>query len=231
MGVITGAVIAGAATLGAAKMGSDAAKRAAREGRAGAQAGIDLQREQYDTFQQNIAPYLQAGQGALGGLNALASGDYSAFESSPDYLYARDQMQQGVERGAAARGSLYSGGTNVDLSNAMGGLASQNLGNYRNSLFQLAGMGQNAAVGAGSLGQQSANSISGLLGQQGQYGAQSATNQSNMWGNALQGLAGVAGQYAANRSSSYQPQTQYTPPSTNFAQGFGNNTGWLQGGT
>jgi hypothetical protein len=203
MGAVTAAVVGAVGALGAAKMSSDSSKKAARAGNASAQSGLDLQRQQFDTFQQNIAPYLQAGEGALGGLNALAEGDYSAFEESPDYLYARDQMQQGIERGAAARGSLYSGGTNVDLGRQLGGLASQNLGNYRNSLFQLAGMGQNAAVGAGNLGQQSANAQSGLLAQQGQNNANAAIQQGNAWGNALQGIAGVAGQYAANRSSSY----------------------------
>ena len=91
------------------------------------------------------------------------------------------------------------------------GLASQQLGSYRNSLFNMAQMGQNAAVGAGGMGQQSANALGSLFAGQGQAQAAGAVNQANAWGNALQGLAGVAGQYAGQRQSSYQqPQTDFS---------------------
>lgn len=209
-----GAVTA-VATVGSGYLANKGAKDAARSANRGAQAGIDEQRAAREQFQQNIQPYLDFAQNsALPGLQALASGDYSAFEDSPDYLYARDQMQKGVERGAAARGSLYSGGTNVDLAGALGGLASQNLGNYRGYLMDIARMGQNAAVGAGSLGQQNANAISGLLGQQGQNSANAAIGGANAWGNALQGLAGLGGQFMGSRSSAYNPMTPVQRQST-----------------
>lgn len=208
MAAITGAVIAGAATAYAANRQSAAGKDAARAQRDAAGLGIDEQRRQFNTFQENIQPYLGAGTGALPSLQALNSGNYSGFENSPDYLYARGQTQQGVERGAAARGGLYSGGTNVDLATALNGIASQNLGNYRGSLMGLAQMGQNSAVGAGSLGQQSANAISGLYGQQGNAAANGSINSANAWSNAAGGLASLAGQYMNSRQSSYSnPQT------------------------
>lgn len=230
MAAITGAVIAGAATAYAANRQSAAGKDAARAQRDSAQLGIDEQRRQFDTFQQNIQPYLGAGTGALSSLQALNSGDYSGFENSPDYLYARGQTQQGVERGAAARGSLYSGGTNADLATALNGIASQNLGNYRGSLMGLAQMGQNSAVGAGSLGQQSANAISGLYGQQGNAAANGSINSANAWSNAAGGLASLAGQYMSSRQSSYQPQSQWgafapNQPATNYGGTLGPSNG------
>lgn len=108
------------------------------------------------TYEQGLSyfqPYQQAGTGALSGLSALAAGDYSGFQSSPDYQWAQQQGQQGMDRSAAARGSLYSGGHLADTMAYNQGLASQQLGNYRSSLMDLAGMGQNAAGSMASLGQ------------------------------------------------------------------------------
>lgn len=211
-------------TVASGYMQNKGAKDAANAANKGAQRGIDAQAAANEQFQQNIQPYLQAGSGALANLNRLGRGDYSAFENSPDYLYARDEMQQGIERGAAARGSLYSGGTNVDLARHLGGLASQNLGNYRASQMGLASLAQSSAMGAGSLGQSNANAIGGLYGQIGQNNANSAINQANAWGNTLSGLAGLGGQYMGGRSSAYSP-TSYNPASTSpgGAYNFGNN--------
>lgn len=228
MAAITAAAITAGAAVAGGAMQANAAKKAGQAAQAGAQAGIGEQQAARNQFQQNISPYLQSGQNALGGLNALNSGDYSGFESSPDYLYARDQTQQGVERGAAARGSLYNGGTNIDLANALNGIASQNLGGYRNSLMSMAQMGQSAAVGAGQMGQQSANAISGLYAGQAQAAGDAAINKANAWGSALQGLSGIAGQYAGQRQSSY---TNQNTPFAGMGNGVavGNNTyrgGW-----
>ena len=197
----------------AAKKQSDAAKDASRAGQQSAQQGMDYQRERDDIFDGNIAPYLGAGTESLAQLGKLNSGDYSGFENSPDFLYARGQMQQGVERGAAARGGLYSGGTNVDLANAMNGIASQNLGNYRSSLMGMANLGQNSAVGAGNMGQQSANAMSRMFNQQGEARGQGAINSANAFSNGLQGAMGAFGSYMGSRQSSYQPQSYggFTP--------------------
>ncbi|SDQ41986.1 hypothetical protein [Pseudoxanthomonas sp. CF125] len=209
MAAITSAVVVAAGSAYAANRQAGAAKDAANAQRDAAGSAMGYQRERDGIFDQNIAPYLQAGNQALGQLNALNSGDYSGFENSPDYLYARQQTQQGVERGAASRGGLYSGGTNVDLGNALNGIASQNLGGYRSSLMNLAGLGQNSAVGAGNLGQQSSRNMADLYGQQGSAAANGAIGSANAWSNGIAGIAGAVGQYAGNRQSSYQPQSQW----------------------
>lgn len=223
MAAITSAVVVAAGSAYAANRQSSAAKDAANAQRDAAGNAMGYQRERDAVFDQNIAPYLGAGTQALSQLNALNSGDYSGFENSPDYLYARQQTQQGVERGAARRGGLYSGGTNVDLANALNGIASQNLGAHRNGLMDLARLGQNSAVGAGSLGQQSANSMSNLYGQQGQAAANGSINQANAWSNGIAGITGALGQYAGNRQSSYQPQSGFGAfaPNQPAQQGYG----------
>lgn len=202
MGAVTGAIIGGIATVGAGAMGANAAKDAARAGNKSAQAALDEQRAARLQQQANIEAYLSSGKNALASLDRLNAGDYSGFENSPDYVYARDQTQKAVERGASARGGLYSGGTNVDLANALNGVASQNLGNYRNSLMSVAGMGQNAAVGAGNMIQNNANAVSNLLGQIGQNNSNASLNAANSWMNALGGLNNIANQYANQRSPS-----------------------------
>lgn len=228
MAAVTAAAITAGAAIAGGAMQANAAKKAGKAAQAGAQAGIGEQQAAREQFQDNISPYLQAGQTGLASLNALNSGDYSGFQDSPDYLYTRGQMQQGIERGAAARGSLYSGGTSVDLGNALNGMASQNLGTYRNSLFDMVRLGQNSAVGAGQMGQQSANAISGLYAGQAQAAGDAAINKANAWGGALQGLAGAAGGYAGQRQSAYSnPSTPYANMGTGVA--VGNNTyrgGW-----
>lgn len=220
-------VVAAGAAYAANRQGA-AAKEQGRAARDAANQGLAAQQSERDQFNTNIQPYLGAGTGALSSLQALNSGDYSGFESSPDYLYARGQAQQGIERGAAARGSLYSGGTNVDLATALNGIASQNLGNYRGSLMSLAQMGQQSVMGSGQLGQQSANAISNLYGNRGQAigdinsaGPATQAGYANAIGSAFGSYAGAGGSFGKsapastgwgaftpNRASSYTPQQQ-----------------------
>lgn len=159
--------VAAAVTVGTALYSANQQKKAAK-GAANAQsraadAATAEQQRQFDLTRQDQQPWLQAGQGALTQMQALNAGDFSSFKSSPDYQYARDQMQQGIERGAAARGSLYSGGTNVDLATALNGIASQNYGNFYNRLSNMAGQGQATAGNLGGLGMNMATNIGNNL--------------------------------------------------------------------
>ncbi len=157
--------IAAAAVVGAysANQQKQAAKGAANAQSRAADAATAEQQRQFDLTRQDQQPWMQAGQSALTQMQALNAGDFTGFKNSPDYQYARDQMQQGIERGAAARGSLYSGGTNVDLANALNGIASQNYGAYYNRLAGLSGTGQTTASGLGGLGANMANQIGNNL--------------------------------------------------------------------
>jgi len=177
-----------AITAGAGLVNSYMNKKGADAQGKAAQQGLDYTKGIYNDAQSNFQPYMQAGQNGLNGLNQLSSGNYSGFENSPDYLYARDQAQYGVDHSAAARGSLYSGGHNLDLANAMNGIASQNLGNYRNSLMGMAQMGQGAA---GTLGQIGTAAAGGVRSSYGNIGDAKATGYGAIGG----GLTGLAGQF------------------------------------
>lgn len=206
MAAVTAAVVTGAVAAYGAKKQSDAAKDAAGAQSNAANMGIGEQRRQFDTFQQNIQPYMQTGGQANSQLQALLSGDMSGFREDPGYQFRFDQGLQGQDRSAAARGGLFSGGHQADLINYGQGMASQEYGNYWNRLMDATRLGQNSAVGAGQLGQQSASNIGNLYGQIGQAQAGGAINSANAWSNGLSGLAGAFGQYAGSRQSGYQPQ-------------------------
>lgn len=185
---IAGPLIGGALGNHAANSAQDAQTRAS-------EAAIAEQRRQYDQSRQDQQPYMQYGQGQLGGLQALANGNYSGFMNSPDYLFARDQGLQAAKQHASAVGNYNSGGFAGDLAKLASGYATQNLGNYRGSLQWGANLGQSAASGVGQLGANAASNIGSAYGNIGQAGAQGAYDRANNWGNTLNGLAGLAGSY------------------------------------
>jgi hypothetical protein len=162
MAAITGAAIA----VGTAAYSANQQKKAASQGAAAMQKATDQsvaeQQRQYDQNRQDQMPWMQAGQNALGQMQALNSGDFSSFKQSPDYQFAFDQGLQAINRSAAARGGLRSGGTDVDLTRFGQGLATQNYSNYYNRLAGLAGQGQGTAQNLGAAGQATANNLSNL---------------------------------------------------------------------
>ncbi len=222
MAAITGTAIAAAATVGSAALQNNAAKKASSAASRAASEANALQAQQYQQARSDLMPYQQAGVGALEGLNRLAGGDYSGFQNSPDYQFSLQQGLQGLDRSAAARGSLYSGGQQADLVNYSQGLASQQLGNYRNSLFSLANMGASSGSALAGIGQNYAGAYGQNLNNSAAAKGANALTQGNNWTQALAGLGGLASNYlqqnAGARQSSYNPGAN-----TNF----GNNVNSL----
>jgi hypothetical protein len=75
---------------------------------------------------------------AMGILQSLINGDFSKFQESPGYQFAKDEALQMAERSAAARGGLVSGRTLKELERYGSGMASQEYGNYFNQVGGLA---------------------------------------------------------------------------------------------
>ena len=168
----------------------------------------DAQQAQYEQTRSDLLPYMDFGRQAIAGLGALNSGDYSGFLNSPDYQFALSQGIGNLDKSAASRGSLFSGGHEKDLSQFNQGLASQFLGNYRNSLFNQAQMGQSAAAGVGAFGQNAANQIGNA---QAGYYQQRGDNNAQFAAGTLGSLGGLFGNYMAQRGqSSYAPNANYT---------------------
>lgn len=182
-GAVVGAIGQGMAASGA-KKGADAQAAAS-------QAAVLEQQRQFDLTRQDNMPWLQAGQWGLGEQQKLLQGDMSGFYNSPDYKYALEQMQKGIERGAGARGSLYSGGTNVDLAGALGGLASQNFSNFYSRLGGLAGGGQQTAQSLGQFGANAANQIGAAYQNAGAARASAYNQIGQGWQNYGNSVAGM----------------------------------------
>lgn len=193
-GAVVGAVIGGVAANNAAKKGAKATDQAS-------QAAIDEQRRQFDLTRGDQLPFLQAGHGALGDMQALNSGDFSKFFQTPDYAFARDQGLQGIDRSASARGGMFSGGADADRMKFASGLASQNYNQFYNRLQAMAGQGQTTASGLGQLGMGMANNI-GNAGMNAAAQRSSAFNQiGNNWASVAGTATGALGQWYGQNSA------------------------------
>lgn len=193
-------------------MGKKASDKAAAAQQGAADASIAEQQAARAEYQHNIAPYVQAGTGALGTINAVNAGDMSAFHQSPGYQFRLDQGMQALDRSAAARGAVNAGGTDADRIAYGQGLGAQEFGDWYNRQYNLASLGQNAIAGQGSMAQNTASNIGNLLTGAANAQGNAAINGANAWGSALGGLAGLAGQYAGGRQSAYGGNTYANNP-------------------
>ena len=184
----------GAATVAvgayAANKQSGAAKDSAKASQKATDATIAEQKRQFDLTRADQLPWMQAGTNALATQQALLSGDYSKFYDSPDYQFSLDQGMKGMDRSAAARGRLYSGGYGQDLNKYAQGMATTNYNNFYDKLAGLSRTGSGTAQNLGALGQSYANSMGTAL----QNNAQNRSSAYQSQANAYTGLAGGIGQ-------------------------------------
>jgi len=195
-------VVGGAISANQANKGAQGAANAQERM---SQAAIDEQRRQFDLSRGDMAPWMQAGSGALSQMQALNSGDFSSFHASPDYTFSFGEGQRALDSGAAARGGLFGGAHSRDAIKYGQGMAEQQYGNYYARLQSMAGQGQTTASGLGTLGANMANNIGNQYNNMGTARA-SAYNQQGQ--NNAQLWAGVAGagnnlfqNYMAQRNS------------------------------
>jgi hypothetical protein len=192
-GIAAAAVVGAYASNRASDKAADASQNATNS-------SIGEQRAARQEYQQNIAPYMQQGTASLGILGQLNAGNMDAFYESPDYAFARDMGLQGLDRSAAARGAVNSGGADADRIRFASGLASQNYGQFYDRQYNLAAMGQNAIAGQGSMAQQSASNIGNLLmGNAAAQGTAAIQQGNNLAGLANQ-LGGAYQQYQGRQS-------------------------------
>lgn len=140
---------AGAGLLGAKKSG-DAAKQAANTQADAANRATDIQRDIYEQGREDLAPWREAGAESLGVLQRgmyspmqwgqfnrqfeTAAPEYRTFtqqdfQADPGYQFRMAEGQRGLERSAAARGGLLSGGALRALERYRQGVASDEYGN------------------------------------------------------------------------------------------------------
>jgi hypothetical protein len=168
-----------AAIIGSALFGSSASKKAASTQADAANRAADLQMQQFERQVELQEPWRQAGITALNKLTPLAT-EYTPFgmdqfQQDPGYAFRMKEGMKALERSAAARGGLLSGGMLRGAQEYGQGLASQEYMNafnrYQaernarlNPLQSLAGVGQTATNQLGQAGQTMAGNVGQAMG-------------------------------------------------------------------
>lgn len=146
------------------------------------------------------AHWQQYGQseGRTGGFATTQNGTATptgmdAFVASPDYQFRQNEQMRALTARNAALGIQDSGAAQRSALQLSGNLASGEFNNYANRLSSLAGVGQTAAQNTAAAGQNFANSMGNVLGQNAQnlassY-AQQGANNANLWS----GIGGAVG--------------------------------------
>jgi hypothetical protein len=220
--IIGGGVLSAGAGIVGAKMSSDAAHDAADKQAESARYATDVQKQMYDQTRSDQQPWRQAGISALSQMaDPYFQKNFGAadFQADPGYQFRMDQGQKALERSAAAKGGLQSGGFMKGLADYSQGLASQEYGNAYsrfkgdqndrfNRLSTLSGLGQTATTNTNAAGQnfgaQAGNNAMSSANAQGAAGMASA----NAWGNAVGGVANAANS-GANNWMSYTLMNKY----------------------
>jgi hypothetical protein len=133
---------------------------------------------------------------------------YGGYMMTPG---AQFQMREGtatLDRGAAARGNVFSGNTIKAQTDYTTGVVQQDYGNYLSRLAGMSGSGQNAAAMQGAAGANFAQGGSNALANYGNAGAAGAIGVGNAWNSAI-----------GNGLSAWQYQQGLNRPQTNSLAG------------
>ena len=173
------AAVGGSALVGAysadraSKTQSEAAERAAELQAGAARYAADLQQQQYRENVQRQQPFYEAGVNALPELvqaSRYTPFGQEQFQADPGYAFRLSEGQKALDRSAAARGGLISGGALKAATRFGKEMGSQEYTNaftrYQqeraarlNPLQSLTGMGQTTAAGLGAAGQTMASNV------------------------------------------------------------------------
>jgi hypothetical protein len=171
---VTG-IIAGGATLIGGAMQSRAAGRAAEAQERASMAGIAEQQRQFDEMQKLLAPYVEAGQPALQGMQAQiglrgAEEQRAAIEQiagSPLLQALTQQGEQALLQRASATGGLRGGNIQGALAQFRPAMLQAALDQQYARLGGLTSLGQQSAARVGTAGMQTGENVANLLGQAG----------------------------------------------------------------
>ncbi len=246
--LIAAGIGAGGAVAGSV-IGSNGAKTAANQQANAEQQALDFQKQQYATNQGNQQPFIQAGQGSIqklidsinngtfgpGSLPTFQTGAFKLptleeAKQTPGYQFAQQQGELGINRGAAAAGGAFTGGTLKSLSEFNSGLATttyqqqvQNaLGSYQallagnqqnynqlasaqqqeyNQIAGVASLGENAAANTGNAGIASGAQIGQTLGNLGTAQASGTVGSANAINSGIGSISNIAQLYGLINST------------------------------
>ncbi|WP_260482367.1 hypothetical protein [Sphingomicrobium flavum] len=137
--------------------------------------GIDVQDAQFRQTREDFSPFREAGYSGLSGLGDLVgiNGDESqqaaieALYSSPFYQSLYRNGEEALLQTAAATGGMRGGNTQRGLADFGADTLMRTIDRQLASLGGLAGMGMGATESVANFGQQHANNVTNLYGQQG----------------------------------------------------------------
>jgi hypothetical protein len=208
------------AVVGSAVIGAGASKSAASTQAAAADRSAEVQREIFERQVELQQPWLEAGEEALNRLRPLAM-EYTPFgmqqfQQDPGYQFRMSEGMKALERGAAARGGLLSGGTLRATQRFGQDLASQEYQNAFNRygiererrlgpLQSLAGVGQTTAQQLSSQAGQMGTNVGNMMTSGAAARASGYVGQANALTSALgTGLNFYQGQQMLNRLAPQQ---------------------------
>ncbi len=241
--IIIGGGLAAAGGVASSVIGSHAAGSAADKQVAADQQALEFQKQQYATNQANQAPFVSAGHTSIQKLidsinnGTFGPGSLPTFQTpefklptledaqkTPGYQFAQQQGELGINRGAAAAGGAFTGGTLKSLSEFNSGLATttyqqqvQNaLGAYQallagnqqnynqlasaqqqgyNQIAGVASLGENAAANTGNAGIASGAQIGQTLGNIGTAQASGIVGSANAINSGIGSISNIAQTY------------------------------------
>ena len=171
-----------AATVASAVIGSSASRKAASTQASAADRAAELQREQFERQVELQAPFREAGVRALPELEAASRYTpfgMKQFTADPGYGFRLSEGQKALDRQAAARGGLISGGAlkaaqrygqemgSQEYTNAFNRYQTERQARL-NPLQSLAGVGQTSVAQLGAAGQSYATGAGEAIGAAGQ---------------------------------------------------------------
>jgi hypothetical protein len=164
-----------AAVVGSSLIGASASRSAAKAQSAAADRAGEAQERMFERQVELSEPYRAAGELALNRLVPLAT-EYTPFgmeqfQADPGYAFRLSEGQKALERSAAARGNLLSGGTGKALARFGQEMGSQEYMNAFNRYQAERQARLNPLQSLANVGQTSSQQ---LAGQAGQFGANMA---------------------------------------------------------
>lgn len=193
--------IAGSSVLGSITQSRAASKAAGAQTQA-AEMGIEEQRRQFDEMQKLLAPYVQAGQPALAGMqNLIGLGGAEAqqqaiagIEQSPLLQALTRQGEEAILQRASATGGLRGGNVQAALAQFRPQMLQQALEQQYSRLGGLTSLGQQSAARVGTAGMNTGVNVGNLLQQQGAAQAGGALGRGAAFGQFAQ-MPGMLGGY------------------------------------
>jgi len=228
-------IVPAAVSLFSANKQSKAAQSAAAATAAATDEATQLQREMYQQTREDQAPYREAGYNALAQMQRTAGNVPGAFkfgagdyQADPGYAFRLSEGQKALDRQAAARGGLISGGAlraaqrygqemgsqefgnayNRALTGYNTGVASEN--QLYNRQAALSGIGQTATNLVGQAGQNYGTSVGNALINQGANVGNARMAAASAYGSALSGIGSAYGRNPVSFGSLYGGRGGYS---------------------